>query len=376
MLVDGVSVGAVSTYTFSKVTASHTISASFSQVPVTSTGNSYYIATTGSDSNSGTITSPWLTLAHGAAALHVGDTLYVRGGTYTGQGSSNGISMASGTASAPITIMAYPGETPVFDGTSVSAGCFLTFENVSYVVLSGVTIQNYSVDGIIFYTDAKNITVQNCILEHIGTNVSQDQGIYIMANTANITIRNNLIQYVASCGIQGWHGPNVNGLLIYNNVITNCSFGILLGDEGQNIGIYNNTIDSNQYGLDFSQAGQDDPVGVVNLTMKNNIISNCSQWGMRVGSFDYTQIKSDYNCWYGNANDIQWNGSNYSLAQCKANTTNDAHSIGTNPSFVNAAARNYQLNSGSPCVDAGTPQTLFNTNMAGIVRSAWDIGAY
>ncbi len=89
--------------------------------------------------------------------------------------------------------------------------------------------------ALIFYTNATNITIQNCVLEHIGTNTSQDQGIYIMASTANITIRNNLIQHIASCGIQGWHGPNVNGLLIYNNIITNCNFGILLGDDGQNI---------------------------------------------------------------------------------------------------------------------------------------------
>ncbi len=44
---------------------------------------SYYIATTGSDSNTGTQASPWLTLAHAYANSASGDTINVAAGAYT-----------------------------------------------------------------------------------------------------------------------------------------------------------------------------------------------------------------------------------------------------------------------------------------------------
>ncbi|TMQ32840.1 MAG: hypothetical protein E6K70_16365, partial [Planctomycetota bacterium] len=53
-------------------------------------GSSFYVATTGSDtSGTGTLATPWRTINHGIAAanggagLKPGDTLYLRGGTYT-----------------------------------------------------------------------------------------------------------------------------------------------------------------------------------------------------------------------------------------------------------------------------------------------------
>ena len=50
VLVDGASVGAVATYTFSNVTANHTISASF-------TANTYTLSATNAGTGTGTITS-------------------------------------------------------------------------------------------------------------------------------------------------------------------------------------------------------------------------------------------------------------------------------------------------------------------------------
>ena len=44
-----------------------------------------YVSTSGSDRNDGTIGAPWLTLRYAVAQLHAGDTLYMRGGTYSRQ---------------------------------------------------------------------------------------------------------------------------------------------------------------------------------------------------------------------------------------------------------------------------------------------------
>jgi sugar lactone lactonase YvrE len=339
----------------------------------TSKGNAYYISPSGSDSGSGTISSPWKTINYASAKLKPGYTLYARGGTYTGQGGY--VWHSSGTSSAPVTFKAYPGETPIFDG-GWSIGECLTFSNNSWVVVDGISAQHFADsygDGTIhFMAGSSNITVQNCWIHDNGT-TQQDHDFYVNSGTANITIRDNLIQNAPGAGIQCWHGPNVNGLYIYNNVITGCNWGVVAGDAAQNISIYNNTIDHDQYGLDFSYAGQDDLVGVINLKMKNNIISNCG-YGLRAGTFDYTQITGDYNLWYGNSTDVQWKGSNYSLTQYKANTSNEAHSIQANPSF--AGSSNYHLNAGSPAIGAGTPLTLFKTNIAGATRSSWNMGAY
>ena len=42
----------------------------------------YYVATTGSDSNPGTLAAPFATLQKGADTAVAGDTVWIRGGTY------------------------------------------------------------------------------------------------------------------------------------------------------------------------------------------------------------------------------------------------------------------------------------------------------
>ena len=72
----------------------------------------YYVAPNGNDANLGTETAPWKTLKSSIPKLKAGDTLYVRGGTY-----SEGIIDVSiqGTADQPIIIRNYTGEKPILD---------------------------------------------------------------------------------------------------------------------------------------------------------------------------------------------------------------------------------------------------------------------
>ncbi len=50
----------------------------------TASATTYYVATTGSDSNSGTSSSPWLTLQYAVDTIASGDTILVKPGTYVG----------------------------------------------------------------------------------------------------------------------------------------------------------------------------------------------------------------------------------------------------------------------------------------------------
>lgn len=77
-------------------------------------GDTFYLTTTGNDSNPGSEASPWLTFDHALAQLGAGDTLIVGGGTY--HESNLGVT-ADGTAEDPITIIAKEGETPIIDGS-------------------------------------------------------------------------------------------------------------------------------------------------------------------------------------------------------------------------------------------------------------------
>ncbi|MDR2805373.1 MAG: T9SS type A sorting domain-containing protein [Dysgonamonadaceae bacterium] len=78
----------------------------------------YYVSTTGSDSNSGTIDAPFATIQKGVDAATAGDIIYVRGGTY--KPAKRILINKAGTADARISLFGYPGETVIIDGSTMS----------------------------------------------------------------------------------------------------------------------------------------------------------------------------------------------------------------------------------------------------------------
>ena len=71
-------------------------------------GTSYYVSTSGNDTNPGTIRSPWLTIQHAANTVKPGATVYVSGGIY-----HESVNFpTSGRALAPITFQSYPEPVP------------------------------------------------------------------------------------------------------------------------------------------------------------------------------------------------------------------------------------------------------------------------
>lgn len=109
----------------------------------------YYVATNGNDSNPGTISQPWRTWQKGFSTISAGDVLYIRGGNYTGMyGSGHGVNISSrdGSSSAKITVMAYPGEVPVLDCSSLSSSAGVNFgilmRSCDHWVIKGLTVKN------------------------------------------------------------------------------------------------------------------------------------------------------------------------------------------------------------------------------------------
>src|SRR4051794_28909783 len=107
------------------------------------TNSSFYVATTGNDSNPGTQAAPWRTIQHSADSARAGSTVYVRGGVYEELVSING----SGNASDGfITFRSYPGETAILEAahfTPSGRQGALTIHNQSYIRIEGFEIRNF-----------------------------------------------------------------------------------------------------------------------------------------------------------------------------------------------------------------------------------------
>lgn len=104
---------------------------------------SYYVATTGKDSNPGTQSAPWRTIQHAADTAHAGSTVYVRGGTYE---ELVRINVSGNAKDGSITFRSYPGETAVLDAsrfTPQDRQGVLTIQDQSYVRIEGLEIRNF-----------------------------------------------------------------------------------------------------------------------------------------------------------------------------------------------------------------------------------------
>ncbi|KAG8903722.1 hypothetical protein FRC01_009018, partial [Tulasnella sp. 417] len=83
-------------------------------------GSALYVATTGKDSNPGTLASPFLTIQKGVDAATAGTTIYIRGGTYAPSTNIKIAASKSGTASARYTVKNYNGEKVIVDGENMT----------------------------------------------------------------------------------------------------------------------------------------------------------------------------------------------------------------------------------------------------------------
>jgi hypothetical protein len=105
--------------------------------------SSFYVSTTGDDSNPGTQTAPWRTVQHAADTVRAGGTVNVRGGVYEELVSIK----ASGNATdGYITFRSYPGETAVLDAEHFAPegrSGILTVYNKRYVRIKGFEICNF-----------------------------------------------------------------------------------------------------------------------------------------------------------------------------------------------------------------------------------------
>lgn len=154
----------------------------------------YYVSTSGSDSGNGSEGSPFRTVAHAVNVMEAGDTTYVKGGVYNE--SKSAWFKKSGTASAPIRLLAAPGESPVIDygstpgpgGGRIFIGTKGTLANgappTGHIQIQGLEIRN-GVTGIMMFNAHDLVISQNWIRD------AKVQG--ILGNGKNILFDGNTI---------------------------------------------------------------------------------------------------------------------------------------------------------------------------------------
>ncbi|RPH59213.1 MAG: hypothetical protein EHM81_08635 [Chloroflexi bacterium] len=188
-------------------------------------GNVYYVSTSGNDSNLGTQSQPWRTLGKAASKISAGDTLYIRGGVY-----QEAVTFSrSGTASAPIKILAYPGETPIVDGNNykIPASTWGTILEISgsYVQVSGLEVRYSNWMGVVLSGD--HITASGLNVHHIretGMLLSGDYGLVESCRVWQAANRNETNSPYSgggwATGLSAARHPNyavLRGNVVYNN---------------------------------------------------------------------------------------------------------------------------------------------------------------
>lgn len=368
--------------------------------PTVGEATTYYTATTGNDSNPGTSTAPFGTLARGVSALQPGDTLYVRGGTYSEYTLD---SIPGGTSwSAPVTVAAYPGETVVlqprdyrvlhFEGSNTH---YIVIDGLildgSYVTYDAVKITSGSSTGTADHIRLKNCEVRNAPYQGIliteGSDANEflnlkvhDNGTTDFNHGFYITSGNNLIERSAIYRNAGWgvhlytgdtSGAASSNIVrnnqIYNNArVGNRGPGILLGSGTGNMA-YNNLLWGNNGGIqvDYGAAAQ--------TKVYYNTVYNNRSFGITVGSGS-SQAVIRNNIVYKNGG-----GTSGALSNQGSGTTLDHNLAGPDPKFVNAAAANFHLQSNSPAINKGMGVSEVATDYDSVARpqgAGYDIGGY
>jgi hypothetical protein len=356
-------------------------------------GHAYYLSPTGSDSAAGTYAAPWKTITAAAAKMAAGDVAYLRGGTYSGQVQIS----VSGTATAPITFTAFPGESPILVEPATNGSDLDTVRVLgSYIVLDHlhVTDQNNPGQAIWLGDDATNVTVQYCEvygahgqgilisgngntiyrndIHDNGSHAPFDHGIYV--DGGNNIVRSNTIHGNFTWGVQVYNGyvsgpVGVGHNLIESNYIwgngagstaaapSSAAGGMVVGNGSNATTIRNNIICGNaQYGVEIIDSEPDNALtGNVSCynakggfymrypgsgnTMSGNISYNDGAFALA----SMAGVTSDHDTFFTSAGapQLQWSGTGYSLAGFQSASGQDTHSTIVDPKFKSAPASGF-----------------------------------
>ncbi|RJQ32186.1 MAG: DUF1565 domain-containing protein [Actinobacteria bacterium] len=397
----------------------------------------YYVAKTGSDSNDGSETSPFLTIQKAANTVQAGDTVYVKEGNYD----ERIIPANSGTEGSKITFKNYQNDVVVTKGFTLLK---------DYIRVEGFEITNtlnHWRDGSGIWVQSSHSEIINNYIHHTFTNATgirfayqaifgQDYG--TISPIYGSIIKGNTITYAGGQGIEihGYdilvedndisHPLNEDGLRFFGkNLIIRSNYihDILLSevpptahtdafqtfDKVDNVLIEGNYVYNIGHQIMMLSGNYRGPVS--NVVIKNNIFEKCGSYGfylmagqnlsflnntfidMNFGSIitraqngmetTGTVIKNNLfyqsGSWTYTDNSIPAQA-DYNLAYPTKtwNQPPEAHGkVGIDPQLTNYANHDFHLQATSPAINAGTSDGASATDKDGNARVGTpDIGAY
>lgn len=253
----------------------------------------YYVSTTGSDSNDGRSTgSAFRTLQRAANAVQPGDVVWIRGGVYP----SNVEFRRSGTASAPIVVESYPGECAIFDGTGLGRWDRVTLEGVQHMILRNIVVRNSPSEGLLVSQSHNNV------ISHVRSYGNFTSGIL------NMNSNNNLFTHVIMHdNFDAPSGDHADGISISSgdgNRIDRC-IAFRNSDDGVDTWRSTNTLVERCISFDNGWQGGDGngfKAGGNGETV-NTVVRYSIAFGNRVNGFDNNtgrNVRFDHNTAYGN----------------------------------------------------------------------------
>jgi hypothetical protein len=396
-------------------------------------GRIFFVAPGGSDANAGSFTSPWATVRHAKNIAVAGDTIYLMNGVNeTGlDGSRATLAIAkSGSSGLPIAMIAYPGASATIGSATGQQYGIRTTAASSYWLLAGINLRgvfsaltvasssNWRVIGndiscpngtgtgacvafsggqnLFFYrnrihdngsTTSTSIKLYQAVQFDSGAN-GIDFGWNEIANTRscralqfysdtvplfNLTVRNNSIHDSRCDGINFVTiDPAQGAVKAYNNVIYRAGTGPAPGGVEANYACIN-VGGSGSAAVQFSgntlydcgRRGNADSGAVsasVAVSLTDNIVD-------AIAGESYTAL---------NSSPAHFSGKNNLFFGDGATPSFSAASQNADPKFVDPANSNFQLQPGSPAVDAGANDGISRDIMQTPrpQGAAYDIGAY
>jgi len=378
--------------------------------PQAASAATYYVATTGSDSNPCTQTSPCATIHKAGTLMSAGDTVYMRGGTYT-----RGIvesDLPTGVSWTSPTVAAYPAEIVTIKPSGGSRCITLeTGNSISFVIFDRLICDGVNsvggayAEGVLFAsththirftggevksTGMSGFLIEGSFIEVLNTSV-HDGGLgapngyaYCVYNSAG---SNNLYDHIQCYNYTGYGFHIYNSVAPYpnNNTVRNSvvhhngsaaqswAAGILIA-KGDGNAAYNNVVYANGYGIGVNY-------GATNSKIYNNTVSGNTYYGMDIGDnsgASNTAIVN--NILYQNAAGAILNAaSGTTFASNLCNVSGTGCSVIADPRFVSVSAGDFHLQPTSPAIDKGTAITMVASDLDSVSRpqgGAYDIGPY
>nr|WP_275983691.1 right-handed parallel beta-helix repeat-containing protein [Paenibacillus hamazuiensis] len=227
------------------------VGTAYSTVPASAAGVEYYVSASGSDSNAGTIGSPWKTLQHAADVAVPGSTVYVRGGVYN---QKLKITRSGSPEQGPITFSNYASETPVIDGTGLAVSGIegiVDIADSSYITVKGFEIRNYT-------TATSNKMPVGIYVHGSGSNIQLlGNKVHDIKNTATPSGSDLLGRDAHGIAVYGTKAPDpirnitIDGNELYNLVLGS-SESLVLNGNVDTFSVTNNLIhDNDNIGIDI-----------------------------------------------------------------------------------------------------------------------------